>query len=58
MDQKQATEKQIDYIAGLLDKLGLTLEEAYHKNEYDELTRLDACNLINALTEPLEQENV
>jgi DnaD/phage-associated family protein len=58
LDQKQATEKQIDYIARLLDKLGLTLEEAYHKNEYDELTRLDARNLIDALTESLEQENV
>jgi hypothetical protein len=26
------------YIAGLLDKLGLTLEESYHKADYDDLT--------------------
>jgi len=56
LDQKKATDKQIDYIAGLLGKLGLTLEEAYHKNEYDELTQLDARNLINALTESLARD--
>ena len=54
MEQKKATDKQITYIAGLLDKLGLTLEESYHKGDYDELTRLDARNLIDALTTSLE----
>jgi HNH endonuclease/Replication initiation and membrane attachment len=42
LEQKKATDKQIAYIAGLLDKLGLTLEESYHKADYDDLTRLDA----------------
>jgi hypothetical protein len=56
LDQKKATEKQIDYITGLLGKLGLTLEEIYHKKEYDELTRLDARNLINVLTESLARD--
>jgi len=60
LEQKKATDKQIAYIAGLLDKLGLTLEESYHKGDYEELTRLDARNLIDALTaslEPLDEEN-
>lgn len=55
MEQKKATDKQIGYIAALLDKLGLTLEESYHKSDYDELTRLDARNLIDALTASLAQ---
>ncbi len=50
LERKKATDKQVAYIAGLLDKLGLTLEESYHKSDYDELTRLDAHNLIDALT--------
>jgi hypothetical protein len=54
LEQKKATDKQIAYIAGLLDKLGLTLEESYHKSDYDDLTRLDARNLIDALTTSLE----
>jgi hypothetical protein len=54
LEQKKATDKQIAYIAGLLDKLGLTLEESYHKADYDDLTRLDARNLIDALTTSLE----
>jgi hypothetical protein len=54
LEQKKATDKQIAYIAGLLDKLGLTLEESYHKGDYDELTMLDARNLIDALTTSLE----
>jgi hypothetical protein len=53
LDQKKATDKQIAYIAGLLDKLGLKLEECYHKGDYDELTRLDDRNLIDALTSSL-----
>jgi hypothetical protein len=36
LDQKKYTDKQIAYIAGLLEKLGLTLEECYHKGDYDE----------------------
>lgn len=55
LKRKKATGKQIDYIAGLLDKLGLTLEESYHKSDYDELTRLDARNLIDALTSSLDR---
>lgn len=54
LEQKKATDKQIAYIAGLLDRLGLTLEETYHKSDYDDLTRLDARNLIDALTSSLE----
>jgi len=54
LEQKKATDKQIAYIAGLLDKLGLTLDESYHKGDYDELTRLDARNLIDTLTTSLE----
>lgn len=38
LEQKKATDKQMAYIAGLLDKLGLTLEESYHKADYDDLT--------------------
>lgn len=51
LESKKATQKQIDYIAALLDKLGLTLEESYHKTDFEELTMLDAHNLIEALTE-------
>jgi len=37
-------------------RLGLTLEECYHKGDYDELTRLDdARNLIDALTTSLDE---
>lgn len=54
LEHKKATDKQIAYIAGLLDKLGLILEESYHKADYDDLTRLDARNLIDALTTSLE----
>lgn len=32
-----------------------TLEESYHKSDYDELTRLDARNLIDALTASSKQ---
>ena len=41
----------------LLEKLGLTLEESYHKADYDDLTRLDARNLIDALTSSLEMQD-
>jgi hypothetical protein len=54
LEQKKATDKQIAYIAGLLDRLGLTLEETCHKSDYDDLTRLDARSLIDALTSSLE----
>ena len=57
LEQKKATDKQIAYIAGLLERLGLTLEESYHKSEYDDLTRLDARNLIDALTNSLEMQD-
>jgi hypothetical protein len=54
LEQKKATDKQIAYIIGLLDKLGLTLAETYHKADYNDLTRLDARNLIEALTTSLQ----
>jgi DnaD/phage-associated family protein len=54
LEQKKATDKQIAYITGLLDKLGLTLEESYNKGDFDELNMLDARNLIDALTTSLE----
>jgi len=34
-----------------------TLEESYHKSDYDELTRLDARNLIVALIASLKQNS-
>jgi hypothetical protein len=37
-----------------LDRLGLTLEESYDKMDYDQLSRLDARNFIDALTFSLE----
>lgn len=49
--QKKASPKQIDYVSGLLDKLGLTLEESYCKADFEDLTMLDARKLIEALTE-------
>jgi hypothetical protein len=57
LEKKKATDKQIAYIAVLLEKLGLTLEESYHKADYDALTRLDARNLIDALTSSLEMQD-
>lgn len=33
------------------------MEETYHKSDYDDLTRLDARNLIDALTSSLEPQN-
>jgi DnaD/phage-associated family protein len=51
LEDKKASQKQIGYVAALLDKLGLSLEESYHKTDFDELTMLDARNLIEALTE-------
>ena len=57
LEQKKATDKKIAYIAGLLEELGLTLEETYHKRDYDDLTRLDARNLIDTLTSSLEPQD-
>ncbi len=54
-DQKKATYKQRDYIADLLRKHGTTLAKSYHKSNYDELTQLDAHNLINDLTPSLDK---
>jgi hypothetical protein len=34
-----------------------TLEESYHKSDHDELTRLDARNLIDALIASLTQNS-
>ncbi len=33
-----------------LDRLDLTLEQSYHKDDFEDLTMLDARNLIEALT--------
>lgn len=51
LDRRKATPKQIEYIRGLLKALGLQLGDFYHKSDFDELTMLDAHNLIEALTE-------
>lgn len=53
LERKKATPKQIDYIAGLLKPLGLELGDFYHKSDFEELTMLDARNLIDALKKPV-----
>lgn len=50
LEDKGATERQIEYIQSLLNGLGLDISEFYHKSNYDELTMLDAKNLIDELT--------
>lgn len=57
LERKEATQKQKDYIKALLENLGLKLEAFYHKTDYDELSMLDARNLIKALTESQFQDS-
>jgi hypothetical protein len=52
---KQASSKQIEYIHSLLEQLDLKLEQCYPKHDFDQLTMLDARNLIRALTEKFEE---
>ena len=56
LDKRKATPKQVSYIQGLLRKLGLDLGEVYSKSDFDELTMLDARNLIQELTSTQEEE--
>ncbi|WP_193886604.1 tetratricopeptide repeat protein [Oculatella sp. LEGE 06141] len=46
-----ATPKQIAYIKALLERVGLSLGDLVDKTDFDELTMLDARNLISELTE-------
>lgn len=54
LDQKKATDRQINYISRLLERLGLSLSECYHKNDYKTLTQLDARNLFARAARGLE----
>ena len=56
LEKRSATQKQKEYIRGLLENLGLNLEDFYHKTNYDELSMLDAKKLIAALTESQVQD--
>lgn len=56
LDKRKATPRQISYIQGLLNSLGLELAEVYIKSDFDILTMLDARNLIEALTSFPEEE--
>jgi DnaD/phage-associated family protein len=53
LNSKKATPKQIDYIKALLNSIGLELKEFYYK-DFDELTMLDAHNLIEELKNPVD----
>ncbi len=55
LSSKQASPKQLEYIHSLLEQLDLRLEEFYPKHDFNQLTMLDARNLIRALTEKLEE---
>jgi tetratricopeptide (TPR) repeat protein len=57
LDSKKATTKQIDYIKGLLDSLGLELDSFYHESDFEQLTMLDARNLIEELTQSVPEDN-
>ena len=57
LDTKKATEKQVKFIRDLLDQNGLDLESFYDKLDYNELTMLDARNIIDALTEPMDSDD-
>ena len=57
-DTKKATEKQIKFIRDLLDQNGLDLASFYDKLDYNELTMLDARNIIDALTEPVDSDDI
>lgn len=53
--KKPATPKQISYVASLLERAGLSLNEVCDKTDFDRLTMLDARNLILALTEEVDE---
>ena len=54
---RPATEKQVEYIHSLLIRLGLELNQFYEKQSYQELTMLDAKNLIEELTKRQDKES-
>lgn len=56
LEKRKATPKQISYIQGLLRKFGLELGDIYAKSDFEELTMLDARNLIQELTTDSEPE--
>ena len=49
---RKATEKQIKFIRDLLNQNNLDLMSFYGKSDYNELTMLDARDIIDALTKP------
>jgi|LakMenEpi09Nov12_1017454.scaffolds.fasta_scaffold00415_3 tetratricopeptide (TPR) repeat protein len=53
--KKPATAKQITYIASLLERDGISLSDVSDKTDFDELTMLDARNLISVLLEEMEE---
>jgi len=53
--KRPATPKQIAYIASLLERAGLKLDEVCSRCGYDQLTMLDARNIISALTEEIDE---
>lgn len=55
LTNKSATPKQIAYIGSLLKRSGLSLSDVSDKTDFNELTMLDARNLISALTEEVEE---
>lgn len=55
LDKKPATAKQITYIASLLERNELSLSDVSDKTDFDELTMLDARNLISVLLEEMEE---
>lgn len=54
LSQKSATAKQIAYIATLLEKASMKLSDLSEKADFEQLTMLDARNIITALTEKIE----
>jgi len=52
--KKLATAKQVAYIATLLEKAGMKLSDLSEKADFNQLTMLDARNIITALTEKIE----
>jgi hypothetical protein len=56
LSKKHATPKQIAYIGALLEKAGMNLSQLSEKADLNELTMLDARNLITALTEKVDMD--
>lgn len=57
LNKKKATEKQVKFIKDLLDQNGLDLSSFYNKSDYNELTMLDAHNIIDALVQPVNKNS-